>query len=75
VPTPASPATATTVAATPAAVSAATTAAPATTAAAFGLRPCFVHHQVTPAKILTVQRVHRTVRVFVIVHLDESEPA
>jgi hypothetical protein len=55
--------------------SAATTAAPATatTAGAFGLRPCFVHYQVPSAEILTVQRVDGAVRIFVVVHFNEGE--
>jgi hypothetical protein len=56
-------------------VTAADAAATATTAGAFGLRSCFVHHQVPATEILTVQRVDRPVRIFVIVHFDEREPA
>ena len=58
------------------AASAAVPAAPATTAAAaLCLGTCFIHHQVSPAKILTVQGVHRAIRIFVIRHFNEGEPA
>jgi hypothetical protein len=51
-------------------------AAPATAATGtFSLRPCFVHHEVSPTEILTIQRIHRAVCVFVAIHLDEREPA
>jgi hypothetical protein len=78
----AAPATAT-MAATPtatttmAAASAAVPAAPATTttAAALCLGTCFIHYQVSSAEILTVQGVHRAIRVFVIGHFNEGEPA
>jgi hypothetical protein len=66
------------VAATSAAVtSATTTAAPATaaTAGSLGLWPRFVHHQVPSAEILTVQRIDRAIRIFVIGHFNEGEPA
>jgi hypothetical protein len=56
-----------------AATSAAISGAPATPAGALRLRPCFIHHQVSPAEILPVQRSHRAIRVFVIVHFDEGE--
>jgi hypothetical protein len=59
-----------------AAASASVPAAPATTAAsALCLGTCFIHHEVSPAEILTVQGVHRAIRVFVIGHFNESEPA
>jgi hypothetical protein len=60
---------------TPAAASAAIPAAPATAtaAAAFRLRPGLIHHQVAPAEILPVQRIHRTVCVFVAIHFYERE--
>jgi hypothetical protein len=62
-----------TTATTPAAVS---PAAPATAAAgSFCLRTCFVHHEVAPAKILTIQRIYRAVCVFIAIHFDEREPA
>jgi hypothetical protein len=58
------------------AASAAIPAAPATTAAAaLCLGTCFIHHEVSPAKILTVQGVHGAIRVFVIGHFNEGEPA
>jgi len=56
--------------------SAAVPASPATTAsAALCLGTCFIHHEVSPAKILTVQRIHRAIRVFVIGYFNEGEPA
>jgi len=59
-----------------AAASAAVPAAPATTtAAALCLGTCFIHYQVSSAEILTVQGVHRAIRVFVIGHFNEGEPA
>jgi hypothetical protein len=70
----AAPATAS-VASTPAA----TTAAPASVStspaasAAFRLGTCFIHHEVSPAKILPVQGVDGAVRVFVIGDFHESE--
>jgi hypothetical protein len=54
---------------------AAVSAAPATPAGAFCLRPCFVYHEVASAEILSVQGIHRAIRIFVIVHFDEREPA
>jgi beta-lactamase class A len=68
------PAATTAVAATSATVTT-TAAAPATAAGALCLRPCFVHHEVSPAEILTVQRIDRAIRVFVTVHFDEREAA
>jgi hypothetical protein len=53
---------------------AAATTASATTAA-LGLRPRFIHHQVTSAKVLTVQRVHGAIRFFVIADFNEGESA
>jgi hypothetical protein len=74
----AAPATAT-VAATPAATAAAPTAvstSPATAAAAaLRLGTCFIHHEVSPAKILPVQRIDGAVRVFVISDFHEGETA
>jgi hypothetical protein len=68
-----------TVAAPPAATatsSAAVPAAPATTTAAtLCLGTCFIHHEVPPAEILTVQGVHGAIRVFVIGHFNEGEAA
>src|SRR5712692_717329 len=58
------------------ATSASVSAAPASTAAsALCLGTCFIHHEVSPAEILTVQGVHRAIRVFVIGHFNEGEPA
>jgi hypothetical protein len=50
-------------------------AAPATTAATLGLRPRFVHHQVSPAEILSVERVYGLVGVFVVRDFHEGEAA
>jgi hypothetical protein len=67
---------ATATAATAAATAAISPAASATTATGtFCLRPCFVHHEVSPAEILTVQRIHCAVRIFVAIYFDEREPA
>ncbi len=54
---------------------AATGSASATTAAALRLRPRFVYHQVAPAKILAVERVHRAVGVFIVGDFHERESA
>ena len=53
----------------------ATAAARAATAAALCLGPRFVHDQVSPTEILTVQGVDRAIRIFVIVHFDKGEAA
>jgi hypothetical protein len=47
----------------------------ATASAALSLGTCFVDHQVSPAKILPVQRIDRTVCVFVAVNLHKGETA
>jgi hypothetical protein len=65
-------ATATTMAATTTAVTA-TTAAP--TAAAFSLRPCFVHDEIASSKILAVHGVDRAIGFFVISNFNEGETA
>jgi hypothetical protein len=57
----------------PAAPPAAVPTAPAT--AAFRLGTCLIHHQVSPAKILPVQGIDRTFRIFVCVHFHEGEAA
>jgi hypothetical protein len=63
-------------AASPATTTAAVSAAPATPAASsFRLRPCFIDYQVASAKVLPIQRVDRTIGIFVIIHFDECEPA
>ncbi len=67
-------------AAAPTAATAASAAVPAppaaaTTAAALCLGTCFIYHEVSPPEILTVQGVHRAIRVFVIGHFNEGEPA
>jgi hypothetical protein len=51
-----------------------TATAPAATAATLSLRPRFVHHQVSPAEILSVKRVYGLVGVFVVGDFDEGEP-
>jgi hypothetical protein len=61
----------TTTAATVSAAPAATT----TAASSLCLRPCFVHHQVASAKILPIQRIHRTIRILIAIHFDERETA
>jgi hypothetical protein len=58
-----------------AAASAAVPSAPATAATALRLGTCFIHHEVSPAEILTVQGVHRAIRVFVVGHFNEGESA
>ncbi len=67
----ASPTSATAMATPPAAVP----TAPATAAAALCLGTCFIHHEVSSAEILTVQGVHCAIRIFVISHFYEGEPA
>lgn len=65
-------------ASTASAATAATTAvsaASATAAAALRLRPRFVHHEVTPTEILPVERINRTIRVFIAGNFDERETA
>jgi hypothetical protein len=49
-------------------------AAPAA-AAALCLGTCFIHYEVSPAKILPVQGVDGAIRIFVIRHFYEGEPA
>jgi len=66
------PTAATAMAAAPAAIS----AAPAGTAAsALCLGTCFIHDEVSPTEILTVQGVHRAIRIFVVGNFNEGEPA
>jgi hypothetical protein len=65
-------------AATATATTAISTAAATTSTTATGtfcLRPRFVHHEVASAEILTVQRIHRTIRILVALHFDERETA
>jgi hypothetical protein len=58
------------------AVTATAAAAPAAaTTATLSLRPRFIHYQVPPAEILPVQRVDRTVRIFVALHFHERKTA
>ena len=64
------------VASTPAATAPAPTAvssAPASTSTALRLGTCFIHHEVSAAKILPVQGIDGAVRVFVIGDFHESE--
>jgi hypothetical protein len=64
------------VATTSAAITAtAAAASTATTTAALGLWPGFIHHEVSPAEVLTVQRIDRAIRIFVIGHFDEGKAA
>jgi hypothetical protein len=60
-----------TAAATPATITAASATAAA--AAAFRLGPGLIHHEVAPAEILPVQRIHRAICVFVAIHFYERE--
>jgi hypothetical protein len=71
------PTTAASVATPPAAIPAAAPAWPTTTTAAspFSLGPCFVHYQVAPPKVLTVEGVHGAISIFIIVHFHKREPA
>ncbi len=55
--------------------SAAVPTAPAATSAALCLGTCFIYHEVSSAEILTVQGVHCAIRIFVISHFYEGEPA
>jgi hypothetical protein len=61
------------------ATAATTTAAIATTSAAtprsLGLRAGFVDHKVPATKVLTVQAVDRTIRVFITGNFDEGKAA
>jgi hypothetical protein len=71
----AAPATAAMAAApTAATASAAIPAAPAASAA-LCLGTCFIHYEVSSAKILPVQGVDGAIRIFVIRHFYEGEPA
>jgi hypothetical protein len=62
-----------------AASTAVTAAAPSAPAAApsatLSLRPRFIHYQVPPAEILPVQRVDRSVCIFVALHFHERKTA
>jgi hypothetical protein len=51
------------------------TAPAAATAAALCLGTRFIHHEVSPAEILAVEGVDRAIRIFVIGHFNEGEPA
>jgi hypothetical protein len=53
----------------------AASASGAASAATLSLRPRFIHYQVPPAEILPVQRVDRTVSIFVALHFDERKAA
>jgi hypothetical protein len=59
--------------ATPAAVP--TPAASATTAAALGLRPRFVHYQIASPEILAVHGVYGAIRFFIVCDFNEGESA
>jgi hypothetical protein len=81
IPTTASAATApTTTASVAASAAAIPSAAPAwtptpTAASTFSLRPCFIHNQVAPAKVLAVEGIHGAISVFIIIHFHKREPA
>lgn len=49
--------------------------APAAATAALCLGTRLIHHQVSPAKILPIQGIDRTFRIFVSVHFHEGEAA
>lgn len=75
IPTPAATAT---VAATPpaaTATSAAIAAAASATAAAFSLRPRFIHDEVSPTKVLPVERIDCLVSIFVVCDFNKGEAA
>jgi hypothetical protein len=55
--------------------SAISAAAPAAATATLSLRPRFVHHQVSPAEILSVKRIYGLVGFFVVGDFDEGEAA
>src|SRR5262249_61255121 len=55
--------------------SAATEAAAPPTPAARLLRTRFIDHQVAPAEVLSVHRIDRAIRFFVICNFDEGESA
>ena len=59
----------------PAATTAAVAAATASATAAFGLRSCFVHYQVSSAEVLSVHRIHRAIGIIVAVDFNEREAA
>jgi hypothetical protein len=52
-----------------------TTASAATTAAALRLGTRFIHNEVSPAKILTIQGIDRAVGIFIVSNFDESKTA
>ncbi len=54
---------------------AAVSAAPAATTAALCLGTCFIHHEVSPAKILAIQGINGAVRILVTIHFHEGETA
>jgi len=51
------------------------TASAAATAAALCLGTCFIHNEVSPAKILPIQGIDRAVRVFIVRNFDEGKTA
>jgi hypothetical protein len=72
----ATPAAVTTASATTAAVttaSAAVTSSPAAAARALGLRPRLIHHEISPAEVLTIQRIDGAIRIVVIGHFHERK--
>jgi hypothetical protein len=73
---PATTAASATMAAATAAVTTTASAAPtAASATSLSLRPRFIHYQVPPAEILSVQRVNSAIRIFVALHLHEGKTA
>jgi len=56
-------------------ITTATAAAPAASTATLSLWPRFIHYQVPPAEILSVQRIDRAIGIFVALHLHEGKTA
>jgi hypothetical protein len=51
------------------------TAAPATAAAALRLGTRFIHNEVSPAKILSIEGINRAVRIFIVRNFDKGKTA
>jgi hypothetical protein len=62
-------------AATTASSSAVTTAPSATATTAFSLRPRFIHDEVPPTEVLSVQRIDCLIRIFVVCYFHKGEAA
>jgi hypothetical protein len=56
-------------------ITTATAAAPAASTATLSLWPRFIHYQVPPAEILSVQRIDRAIGIFVALHFHEGKTA